>query len=231
MDRLNDFVLRNKQTIEDQTDELLEMFKSFTKEEIEKIPEIRNLLAHLIENRAEQQKLAEAIGVIPYDDLQNAMREYFDVRFTEMAQQFFDALYQGVTATVEKVAAQRLDAIEAELKRLRSVFLLGILSPFKMAEAEMVREILAFLDTQPGNMASIHAIYKHVAFTLMLPIPGNLLTNKYAYITEVLRRVSGLKEFKGFMFKKEATKDGPPDGSRSSLRLTLRGMDPGEDTD
>ncbi len=185
-------------------EELLAHLKAYSLGEAEKIPEVRALLSSMIEMRKERQEIAEAIGVVPYEDLQKGIKDFFETRFNEYAQEFFSALYTGMLDVTAKTINLRFDALEKEIERLRSVFLLGVMSPIQAMESELVHEVMLFLDTQPQKTASVHVVYEFLANEKRIPIPGNDRTHKYQWIIRLMRTVHGIKEFKGFYFEKEA---------------------------
>ena len=172
---------------------------SFTR--LEKIPEVRALMAQLLVEKGEKSRLAESLNHLPLSDIQKLFEDYIEARFDAHLYTFFDKLYHGVERTVRKSLHARLKAIEDSITDLKRSVLMCSLQPNAFIKAEMVCAIHAYLSSQPGRRTTLDRISKHLIYDKMFPVPGGDRTEKYKFVLGILRHDDCIREIEGFLYE------------------------------
>lgn len=181
--------------------ELVDAIRRSSFEDLEKIPEMRDLMNRQIVDRAERAIIAESIGTLPHEHVQRLFDDYMEERFDAHMHSFFARLYDGVMNVLRTTVAARMEILEESLADMKRSVLMAAVHPYGWVESMLVQSAVEFIEMQPGAKSSLNDIYRHIAFEAKIPLPGTTLVDKYQYILRVLRNVERLREIDGFMFE------------------------------
>ena len=177
------------------------LLKKFTVEQLESIPEFKNLIVALMEEKTTKQQMAASLNVLPSSEVHKLFREYIESHFDSYLQSFFDKLHRGLLKILHGTVGKRIEMVENQIADLKKSLVLSVLNPYGVIDAQITKESIAYLETMPGGSASVHELYKYLTYSANCLVPGSTLTDKYVYLTTVLRKVECLKEWQGFVFE------------------------------
>lgn len=181
--------------------ELVDAVRRRSFEDIEKIPEMRDLIQRIATDKKERALLAESIGTLPHENIQKMFDEYMEERFDAQMHSFFGKLYEGIMQVFRVTMSARMEVLEEAMADMKRSVLMAAVHPYGWVEGVLVSAVIEFIGMQPGAKATLHSIYRHVAFDARIPLPGTTLVDKYQYILRVLRGVENLREIEGFVFE------------------------------
>lgn len=181
--------------------ELATALRQGSLENLEKIPEMRNLISRLIERRAEEARLSETLNHLPLSDIQKLFEDYIEDKFDAHLYNFFDRLYKGFIGIARSTISARLDLMEESVADLKRSVLMASLQPYSFVKAEIVKAIHEFIAIQPGQKDTLASICKFLMYEAILPIPGVDLMDKQKFVLDILRHDSSIREFEGFLYE------------------------------
>ena len=181
--------------------ELADAIRRLSFEDLEKIPEMRDLMQRLIADRFERARLAESLDTLPHADIQKLFSDYIEEKFDVHLHTFFSRLYDGVMSMLRRTLSARLEVLEESMADMKRSVLMSSLHPYSWVEGEIVKACADFLCMQPGMKAGLHPMYRFVAFDARLPLPGATLVDKYQYLLRTVRASDKFREIDGFMFE------------------------------
>ena len=170
-------------------------------EDLEKIPEMRDLMQSLIVERHERARISESLGTLPFSDIQRLFADYVEEKFDLHLHTFFGKLYDGIMTYIRRTMGARIELLEESMRDMKRSVLMASLHPHSWVEGEIVRACSEYLKMSPGMKAGLHQLYRFVAYDEQLPTPGATLTDKYQYLLRVLRSCERFREIDGFMFE------------------------------
>ena len=176
---------------------------SFT--DMEKIPELRNLISNLRKDHVERALLAESLNTLDTADINRLFSDYIKEMFDQHLHLFFGKLTHVLMRLLRDTISKRLDIMEDGMADMKRSVLMAALHPYAWVESEIASTVVTYLAQQPGMRAGLHDIYRHLAYEASIPLPGTSLTDKYQYILKTLRKVPDLKEWEGMYFELEHT--------------------------
>lgn len=170
-------------------------------EDIEKIPEMRDLIRAAVAERAERSRIADTLDTLPHADTYKIFSDYIEERFDVHLHTFFSRLYDGVLNMLRRSLSARLEVLEETMLDLKRSTLMASLHPHAWVEGEIVKACSDFLAMQAGFKSGLHPIYRHIAYDARLPMPGVALVDKYHYLLRLLRGSERFREIDGFLFE------------------------------
>lgn len=181
--------------------ELADAIRRLSFEDLEKIPEMRDLMQHIVTENTERARIADTLDTLPHADVQKLFSDYIEEKFDVHLHTFFSRLYDGIIGTFRKTMSARMEVMEEAMADLKRSVLMASLHPHAWVEGEIVKACIDFLMMQPGMKSGLHPLYRYVAYDARLPIPGAALVDKYHYLLRVLRSAERFREIGGFLFE------------------------------
>ena len=181
--------------------ELADAIRRMSFEDLEKVPEMRDLMQRLAAERDERVLIAESLDTLPHADVQKLFADYIEEKFDVHLHTFFSRLYDGVVGILRRSISARMEVLEESMLDLKRSVLMASLHPHSWVEGEIVKACEDFILMQPGMRSGLHPIYRHIAFDARLPLPGVTLVDKYHYLLRLLRNTERFREIGGFLFE------------------------------
>ena len=185
--------------------ELIDAIRRNSFQDLEKIPELRNLISSLRKDHAERALLSESLNTLDMSDINKLFSDYMKEMFDHHLHMFFSKMTHVIMRLLRDTISKRLDVMEDGMADMKRSVLMAALHPYAWVESEIASTCVNYLAQQPGMRAGLHDIYRHIAYEASLPLPGANLTDKYQYILKVLRQVPDLREWEGMYFELEHT--------------------------
>ena len=181
--------------------DLKAVLERFSIIEIERIPEVRNLIGQLMALNEERMRVASSMNLMPSDKLVSIVRRVVDDAFEVAFGKAIDRLFRAVNETVRKAMDARFDTLASAINDLKRSVLMAHINPYGWMEAEIVSSTETYLVAQPGRCATLSAIYHHLAVDARAVLPGASIVDRQTNLVQILKRADYVEAIEGFLFR------------------------------